>query len=263
MSSGTGSAAWLAKERPDLERSAEIAALAREVKNYLEYMGELGVDRLPRVEVPAPAVNENVQPPAAQTAPQPAAPRLETLEGIRDELGDCTRCLLHQGRKKLVFGEGAPEAAVMFVGEGPGHDEDLQGRPFVGRSGQLLTDIIVKGMQMRREDCYIANVVKCRPPENRDPLPEEAKTCLPFLLRQIRAVKPKVIITLGRVAAQYLLDTEESVARLRNRFHDLEGIPVMPTFHPSYLLRTPAKKRETWDDIKMVLARLREEGILS
>ena len=146
----------------------------------------------------------------------------------------------------------------MFVGEGPGREEDLQGRPFVGRSGQLLTDIIVKGLKMRREDCYIANVVKCRPPSNRDPNPHEAEVCLPFLHRQIAAIQPEVIVALGRIASQYLLETTAPLGSLRNRFHDFMGASVMPTFHPSALLRYPEKKRETWEDIKMVIARLKE-----
>jgi DNA polymerase len=148
----------------------------------------------------------------------------------------------------------------MFVGEGPGRDEDIQGRPFVGRSGQLLTDIIVKGMKMRREDCYIANVVKCRPPDNRDPAPVEAMTCLPFLRRQIAAIRPMVICTLGRIAAQYLLDTTDSLGRLRHRFHDLDGVPVMPTYHPSAILRDPKYKRPTWEDIKLILGFLEKGG---
>jgi DNA polymerase len=180
----------------------------------------------------------------------------ETLEDIRTDLGECTRCPLHQGRKHIVFGEGPATARVMFVGEGPGRDEDRQGVPFVGAAGQLLTDIIVKGMKLRREDCYIGNIVKCRPPQNRDPHPDEANACLPFLKRQIAVIQPEVIVALGRIAAHYLLNQDLPLARLRNRFHKFEGIPVMPTYHPAALLRDPRRKRDTWEDIKLVLAKL-------
>lgn len=224
----------------------ELFDLARQVKNYLDYLGSLGVEHLPRVSAT----------PAEPASPPP----VESLEDVRTDLGDCRRCPLADGRTHLVFGEGSATADLMFIGEGPGQDEDLQGRPFVGRSGQLLTDIIVKGMHIRREDCYIANVVKCRPPGNRDPLPEEAGACLPFLHRQIRAIRPKVIVTLGRVATQHLLRTDAPMAALRGRFHDLNGIPVMPTYHPSFLLRQPDKKRDVWEDIKQVMARLQATG---
>ena len=231
---------------PDDDRNHELEELARDIKNYLDYMAALGIEDLPRIEAAAAAM--------------PEAPPAETLEEIRADLGECTRCPLAAGRTNLVFGEGSPRAGVMFIGEGPGHDEDMQGRPFVGRSGQLLTDIIIKGMKMRREDCYIANVVKCRPPDNRNPAPVEAMACLPFLRRQIAAIRPKVICTLGRVAAQYLLETEESLGRLRHHFHDLSGVPVMPTYHPSAILRDPKYKRPTWEDIKLVMDFLKKGG---
>lgn len=229
-----------------MDRDRALLDLARQVRNHLGYMAALGVENLPRVEVPRP------------TLPTPASPA-ETLEDIIKDLGGCRRCPLAEGRTNIVFGEGDPRAEMMFIGEGPGEDEDRQGRPFVGRAGRLLTDIIVKGMKMRREDCYIANVVKCRPPENRDPNPMEARACLPFLHRQIEAVRPKVICALGRVAARYLLDTNESLGRLRHRFHDLNGIPVMPTYHPASLLRHESWKRPTWEDVKLVMARLKED----
>jgi len=231
---------------PDPTRDRELRELVRDFRNYFEYLAGLGLKGWPRVTIKA----EEYQPVAV----------VETLEDIRRDLGDCTRCPLHRGRTHLVFGEGNPRAELMFVGEAPGEDEDRQGRPFVGRSGQLLTDIIVKGLKMRREDVYIANVVKCRPPKNRDPLPEEAQTCLPFLHRQIRAVRPKVICALGKVAANYLLETTEPLSKLRRRFHDLEGIPVMPTYHPSFLLRQPEMKREAWEDVKLIIARLRQDN---
>ncbi|MBI4042400.1 MAG: uracil-DNA glycosylase [Deltaproteobacteria bacterium] len=173
------------------------------------------------------------------------------LDLIRKELGNCTRCRLSQGRTHLVFGEGNPEAELMFVGEGPGREEDLQGVPFVGRAGQLLTKII-EAMGMKRGDVYIANVVKCRPPDNRAPLPDEIATCIPFLIKQIAVIRPKVIVALGKIAAQALLNTTEPITKLRGRFHLLGDILVMPTFHPAYLLRNPAMKRYVWEDMKLV-----------
>lgn len=181
----------------------------------------------------------------------------KTLEEVRAILGpDCRRCKLCEGRTHIVFGVGNPQADVMFVGEGPGRDEDLQGEPFVGRAGQLLTDIITRGMKMRREDVYIANVVKCRPPDNRNPEPDEVAACLPFLRRQIELVKPRVLIALGKVAAQALLGVKTPITQLRGRWHRVQGIPLMATFHPAYLLRNPADKRLAWEDIKQVLKEL-------
>ena len=213
----------------------------------------MGVTALPYVQPPD---MPKIEPPQiAETKPSEITVT-ETLEAIRADLGECTRCPLHRGRNHIVFGEGPATARVMFVGEGPGRDEDIQGVPFVGAAGQLLTDIIVKGMKLRREDCYIGNIVKCRPPQNRDPHPDEANTCLPFLKRQIAAIRPEVIVALGRVAAHYLLTQDLPLARLRHRFHDFEGIPVMPTYHPAALLRDPRRKRDTWEDIKLVLTKL-------
>jgi uracil-DNA glycosylase len=192
-------------------------------------------------------------------------PRLEEvpiqpspLEAIRAELGDCTRCPLHEKRLHIVFGEGNPHARLMFVGEGPGADEDRQGRPFVGKAGQLLTRMI-QAMNLDRSDVYIANVVKCRPPGNRDPHREEMDTCFPFLEAQITAIGPAAIVALGKVAISALLGTDEPVSRLRGRFHDRKGIPVMPTYHPSFLLREePDRKHkaEAWADLKEVMALL-------
>jgi len=177
------------------------------------------------------------------------------LQAIRQDIGDCTRCKLHSGRTNLVFGVGNPEARLMFVGEGPGAEEDFQGEPFVGRAGQLLTQII-KAMGFTREQVYIANVVKCRPPDNRNPEPDEIEQCSPFLRAQIETIDPEVIVALGKFAAQTLLGTETPISRLRGRFHELAGVAVMPTFHPSYLLRNPAAKREVWEDMKLVMTRL-------
>jgi DNA polymerase len=178
------------------------------------------------------------------------------LEEIRAVLGDCQRCKLCNYRTQIVFGVGNPKARLMFVGEGPGRDEDIQGEPFVGRAGQLLTEIITKGMKMRREDVYIANVVKCRPPENRNPEPDEVAHCHPFLERQIAVVAPKVLVALGKVAAQALLHTNIPISRLRGQWQTFRGIPLMPTLHPAYLLRNPADKKLVWEDIKQVIRAL-------
>lgn len=184
-----------------------------------------------------------------------AGPGAETVEEVRQDLGDCRRCSLGDGRTHLVFGVGNTAARLLFVGEAPGRDEDRQGMPFVGEAGQLLTRII-QAMGFKREDVYICNVLKCRPPENRNPLPEEIDACRPFLLRQIKAVGPEVIVALGTFAAQTLLDAREPISMLRGQFHNYHGIPLMPTFHPAYLLRNPAMKREVWDDMKAVMRML-------
>ena len=178
------------------------------------------------------------------------------LERVAEELRGCSRCGLHRSRSTIVVGEGNPRARLVFVGEGPGEEEDAQGRPFVGPAGQLLTKII-QAMGLRREDVYIANVVKCRPPANRTPKPDEISACKPFLVRQLRAIGPKVICALGGVSTQTLLEKSERISRLRGRFHPWEGIPVMPTFHPSYLLRNPEKKRVVWEDVKQVMEMLK------
>jgi uracil-DNA glycosylase len=180
----------------------------------------------------------------------------EALAAIREDIGDCTRCTLHRGRTHIVFGVGNPETPLMFVGEGPGAEEDQQGIPFVGRAGQLLTQII-NAMGYERDQVYIANVVKCRPPDNRNPEPDEIASCEPFLHRQIEAIRPRVVVALGKFAAQTLLRTTESISRLRGHFHRLGDVEVMPTFHPSYLLRNPVAKREVWEDMKQVIAKLR------
>ena len=178
----------------------------------------------------------------------------ETLEEIRLDIGNCTRCPLHEGRTKIVHSEGDPNADLMFVGEAPGADEDASGRPFVGRAGQLLNKII-EAIQMRREDVFIGNINRCRPPGNRQPTLVEAHTCRPFLTREIAVVRPKVIVVMGNTAMKNLLDTKEGITKLRGTFQDYYGIKVMPTFHPAYLLRDPSKKREVWEDMK----RVREE----
>jgi uracil-DNA glycosylase len=177
----------------------------------------------------------------------------EALAAVRADIGDCTRCKLHaMGRTQVVFGVGNPDADLMFVGEAPGADEDVQGIPFVGRAGQLLTDIIEKGLQIPRKDVYIANVIKCRPPGNRNPEPDEVATCEPFLFQQIDIIKPKVIVALGKFGAQTLLRTLDPISRLRGRVYDYRGAKLIPTFHPAYLLRNPSSKREVWEDMKLV-----------
>lgn len=175
-----------------------------------------------------------------------------SLEQIRDGLGECTRCRLHEERIHIVFGEGSATARLLFVGEGPGANEDRQGRPFVGRAGTMLTDIIEKVFFLRREDVYIANIVKCRPPSNRNPLPDECATCIPFLLQQIESIGPEIIVALGGTATHNLLDTKLPISRLRGAFHDFGSVRIMPTYHPAYLLRNPAQKRKVYEDMLMV-----------
>ncbi len=186
--------------------------------------------------------------------------RADTLEALRAEIGDCRRCKLWPGRTHLVFGVGDPHAKLMFVGEGPGRDEDLKGEPFVGRAGQLLTEIITKGMKLRREDVYIANVIKCRPPDNRNPEPDEIAACQPFLRRQVEIIGPSVLVALGTFAAQTLLGLRTPISRLRGHWYDYHGIKLMPTLHPAYLLRNPNDKKLVWTDIKMVLAELEKHA---
>src|SRR5579872_6997916 len=178
----------------------------------------------------------------------------DSLDLIREAIGDCcTRCKLHKARTKIVFGVGNPKAELVFVGEGPGHDEDLQGVPFVGRAGQLLTQMI-EAMGLKRADVYIANVVKCRPPENRTPEKDEVSTCMPFLFRQLEAIQPKVIVCLGNCATQALLNTNKSISSFRGQWFDFRGSRLMATYHPAYLLRNPHAKHEVWADLKKVMA---------
>lgn len=227
------------------------------VRAHLEYQRALGVRDIGAG--PAGSDAAEAVPDRPHAVPAPAlsgAIAAEGLDDIRRDMGDCARCKLHRGRKTIVFGEGNARAQVVFVGEGPGYEEDQQGRPFVGAAGQLLTDIIVKGMKLRREDVYICNIVKCRPPNNRNPEPDEVDACIGFVKRQIAAIGPTAIVTLGNVPTQNLLSTKEGITRMRGRWQDYAGIPVMPTFHPSYLLRSPGAKKEVWIDIKMVLRRL-------
>lgn len=235
-----------------------------QLEAHLEFFGELGVegvrrdaqwrsrasDRTPVIEAIEPAPS---QPAALFSSPGQA------LVAIRQDLGECTRCKLHGlGRRQIVFGVGNPAADLMFVGEAPGADEDVQGEPFVGRAGQLLTKII-EAIELRREDVYIANVIKCRPPGNRNPEPDEVEQCEPFLFRQIDTIKPKVIVALGKFAAQSLLRTTDPITRLRGREYKCRDAILIPTYHPAYLLRTPSAKRDVWEDMKRVRAILKGE----
>jgi len=214
-----------------------------QLRQYLEFYRDLGITEILVGQASLPVLSES-----------------ETLLNIRQDIGDCTRCRLHEGRTRIVFGSGNPEAKLVFVGEGPGADEDAQGLPFVGRAGQLLTQMIdgtakKEGIPMTRADMYICNVVKCRPPENRTPLPDEMETCGQFLSRQLLAIRPKAICALGSTAAKALLNTKDGVMRLRGKWHKWRDIPVIVTYHPSYLLRAYNQdaKREAWEDMKKVL----------
>jgi len=182
----------------------------------------------------------------------PAPARPMTLEEVRQEMGECTRCKLHRHRTQIVFGVGNPKARLVFVGEAPGADEDAQGEPFVGRAGQLLTKII-EAMGMRREDVYICNIIKCRPPNNRTPESDEILACQPFLLKQLQAIGPQFICALGGPATQTLLQTKEAISRLRGKFYDFHGIPLLATYHPAFLLRNPHEKKTVWEDMKFLL----------
>jgi uracil-DNA glycosylase len=233
------------------------------VAAHLEFFEELGVTgfsrdpawrfRNDRLEEPRPqragAADTAVEsPPRAPATPQ-------SLDGIRAELGDCTRCKLHAGRTTLVFGAGQADADLMFVGEAPGRDEDQQGEPFVGRAGQLLTRII-ESIGLTREQVYIANVIKCRPPQNRNPEPDEVETCEPFLFQQLDVIRPRVVVALGAFAVRTLLRSDQSISRLRGQVFDYRGAKLVPTFHPAFLLRSPDRKRDVWEDMKKVRALL-------
>ena len=209
-----------------------------------------------RSEEPPHVQNSSLSQPSNETGYE-VLPRARSLQEVRDILGNCERCKLHRmGRKNIVFGVGNPKAELMFVGEGPGRQEDQAGEPFVGDAGQLLTRIIEGGMKLRRSDVYIANIVKCRPPQNRDPMPDEVESCEPFLRAQIHQIRPKVIVALGKYAAQTLLRSKVPISRLRGRWATYEGIDLMPTFHPAYLLRNPNEKRPVWEDVQAVMRRL-------
>jgi len=221
---------------------------------FARELGVTGLNRDPFWRSAAPASAERATAAPSVIALEPVDPvdPQSALAAIRADIGDCTRCKLHQlGRRQVVFGVGNPRADLMFVGEAPGHDEDVQGIPFVGKAGQLLTKII-EAIGLKRDDVYIANVIKCRPPQNRNPEPDEVDTCEPFLFRQIDTIQPKVVVALGKFAAQALLRTLDPISRLRGRVYDYRGVKLVPTFHPAFLLRNPESKREVWEDMKVV-----------
>jgi DNA polymerase len=213
---------------------------------FFEELGGDGVSRDPAWRRRAPEMPDSA---ASRTT------AVNTLDAIRSDLGECTRCALHAGRTMLVFGVGNPDADLVFVGEAPGRDEDLQGVPFVGRAGQLLTKIIAS-IGLTRDEVYIANAVKCRPPGNRNPEPGEVQTCEPFLFRQLDVIRPKVVVALGAFAIHTLLGTDRPISRLRGQIYEYRGAKLVPTFHPAFLLRSPDKKREVWEDMKKVRALL-------
>ena len=246
----------------DVTSQGDRAALAAIVRARVEYDRELGVLGYPERPLGAAPAPEPMRPVAATEIDLFAAPglnRAQSLEAVRAELGDCTRCKLAGHRTQIVFGVGNPKARLVFVGEAPGRDEDAQGEPFVGRAGQKLNEMI-RAIGLERKDVYIANVVKCRPPGNRDPEPDEVATCSPFLFRQIEAIRPRAIVALGSPAAKTLLGTKVGITSLRGKWGWFRGIPVMPTFHPAYLLRayTPENRRLVFDDLKAARARIDE-----
>ncbi len=229
-----------------------------QLSEHLKFFGELGVrgyrkDAAWAARTESAETGESVEEIRGQVDP------IVELKAIREDIGDCVRCkLCRLGRKQIVFGVGNPSADLMFVGEAPGRDEDIQGIPFVGRAGQKLTQII-EAIGLTREQVYIANVIKCRPPENRNPEPDEVEQCEPFLFRQVDTIKPKVIVALGTFAARSLLKTMEPISRLRGRVFDYRGAKLVPTFHPAFLLRNPNCRREVWEDMKKVRALLNGE----
>ncbi len=234
--------------------------LRKQLSDRVRYYNELGIYDFYRREssstntepMPMNALDSLVTIASPPDRNDPAV----SLRLIREDIGECTRCKLHlQGRKQIVFGVGNPHAELMFIGEAPGADEDTQGEPFVGRAGQLLTNMI-KAMGLNREEIYIANIIKCRPPGNRQPERDECETCSPFLMRQIEAIKPKVIVALGAVAAKTLLAVSASMMELRGRWFDFRGTKLAVTYHPAFLLRDPRQKKETWKDLQMVMTEL-------
>jgi uracil-DNA glycosylase len=244
----------------------ELATLVMSLRRHVQRQERVGIRFLPKDEATQTnsiiVTNENLLSGTEGDlfSDSSATDKAQTLEELRAAIGDCRRCKLWSGRTHLVFGVGNPKSRLMFIGEGPGRDEDLQGEPFVGRAGQLLTDIITKGMGLRREDVYIANVVKCRPPENRNPEPDEVASCEPFLKKQIDLVRPEIIIALGKFAVQTLLQTKAPITKLRGHWHSYHGIKLMPTFHPAYLLRNPGDKKLVWEDIKKVIKEMHGEN---
>lgn len=234
-------------EEFDSDPRGQLSDLIRGFSMHLRRQERRGGRWVLASRSPRLARNEVGQPEAGVEAP--------TLQQVRTQLGECTRCGLHASRKHLVFGAGSPRAELVFVGEAPGSEEDRQGEPFVGKAGQLLTRMI-EAMGLTREDVYITNILKCRPPRNRDPEPDEVAACRDVLRQQIDAISPRLIVSLGNFATRTLLRVEAGISSLRGRFHDYEGVPVMPTFHPSYLLRNPEAKRAVWQDLQQVMAEM-------
>jgi uracil-DNA glycosylase len=249
-----------------LNDAEELGALVASLRRHLQRQRRVGIRFFPKggsaKETTVVASDTNLLSGAEGDlfSDSSATYQAKNLEELRAAIGDCRRCKLWSGRTHLVFGVGNPRAKLMFVGEGPGRDEDLQGEPFVGRAGQLLTDIITKGMGLKREDVYICNVVKCRPPENRNPEPDEVASCEPFLKKQVDLVKPEIIVGLGKFAVQTLLQTKVPITRIRGTWHSYHGIKLMPTLHPAYLLRNPADKKLVWEDIKQVMKEMNGEN---
>ncbi len=245
--------------------------IVMQVKTHLELQRALGVNSVETISAGTPAPARVVLPVKAQVskaAPAKitpvAAEQRQGLIALQEELANCTRCTLSQSRTRVVFGEGNPEAVLVFIGEAPGREEEEQGRPLAGAAGQLLADIIVKGMKIKPEEVYICNVVKCRMPDDRKPAPEEIKSCEEVLFRQLQAIKPKIIVALGNTAVKALLKTNEGITTLRGTWQKYQGIPVMPTFHPAHLLKKESDKKLVWGDIQKVMAelvRFRKESI--
>lgn len=243
--------------------------IAEDIKTVLEFYQAMGIERIPvnivqkrrSMEAQKYGKEETVKTQDLRASTlqdfRTSQQKKDALKNLRDEIGDCQRCKLLKGRKNIVFGEGSIDAEIMFIGEGPGEDEDIQGRPFVGKAGQLLTKLIEK-MGFKREDVYIGNIVKCRPPFNRDPEEDEINACSPFIKKQAEIISPKVIVSLGRISTQTLIPTNNvGIGKLRGKFYLFENIPLMPTFHPSYLLRNPKDKWLVWEDAQKVLERLK------
>lgn len=247
--------------------------IAKDIKSVLEFYQALGFERLPiKIAISTQPsaiskkamVSKNIKAESCQLQTETSSvehltnsEKTAAMKALREEIGDCQRCKLSKGRKNLVFGEGSVDAEIMFIGEGPGEDEDIQGRPFVGKAGQLLTSLIIK-MGFKREDVYIGNIVKCRPPFNRDPEEDEINTCMPFIKKQVEIISPKVIVSLGRISAQTLIGVKIPISKLRGHFHTFNDIPLMPTFHPAYLLRNPKDKWLVWEDAQKILERLKK-----
>lgn len=236
--------------------------IAEDIKTVLEFYQAMGIERIPLNMIHDTGYKIQDKKNHASCIMHRASTlnskqKIAILKALRDEIGDCQRCKLSKGRKNIVFGEGSVDAEIMFIGEGPGEDEDIQGRPFVGKAGQLLTKLIEK-MGFKREEVYIGNIVKCRPPFNRDPEEDEISSCSPFIKKQAEIISPKVIVSLGRISTQTLIGMKIPIGKLRGKFYQFEDIPLMPTFHPSYLLRNPKDKWLVWEDAQKVLEKIKK-----